>query len=102
MKSLPRNIVRHRNQLLVRVSRGGMTYRAWVRGTDAEAVQLAVEKRDHFLRMNGLAGKANTGIEGISETEQWVNNRCIPCFAVHWSGDRRRVANLQDSRATAV
>lgn len=106
MIKLPRNILRHRKQLLVRVKRGGMTYRAWVRGTDAEALRIAVAKRDEFLRIHGVFAKSNTGVEGISETEQWVQNRRIACFAVHWSDDRRRTKRIHfgamRSRETAL
>jgi hypothetical protein len=91
MRTLPRNIVRRGGSLLVRVERGGMYYSATVPGTDAEALRIAVEKRDHFLRVSGMAARSNTGIEGVSESVMWRRHREVPCLIVHAGEKCRRI-----------
>jgi hypothetical protein len=95
-RSLPKNISLKDGGCEVRVTRGKVTYRAYVPGQSPQSLLLAIEKRDRFVAIHGavkipkvrpvrVRALSNTGIAGISETVKWVYSHPRPCFAVSWS-----------------
>lgn len=85
MHPLPHNICEHPDGLLVRVSRRGVRYQAFVPHSHPDPIARAVELRDRFIALAGLPlVLSNTGIRGISETVRWYHSRPYDAFAVRW------------------
>lgn len=96
-RPLPLHISAHRRGYLIRVTRGGITYRASVACGGEVGLTRAIELRDRFLRIYGetanrhrVQGHSNTGMAGVSETTNWRSNRPYPCFSVSWREQGRQ------------
>ncbi len=91
MRTLPHNIYRHPDGLIVMVERRRVKYRAFVgfrksAGAIPEAaLARAIELRDRFISLAGDGCRSNTGHMGISETVVW-GHRWNPqsCLTVNW------------------
>lgn len=87
---LPRNITVQEGCYRVRVNRAGMRFNAWVPGQSAEALALAVKKRDEFIRMAGIAAWSNTGMPGVSESVYFKRGAELHGFVVNFNQNGRR------------